>query len=309
MSAPVRPPAAEGLPSDDVAPGRRAGTGSDPCAACGEPLRGAFCHTCGERRPRPGDESLGHVLREQVQEATSADGRLWRSLRGLFVPGRLTAEYFAGRRSRYVRPVRLFLILNVTLFFALSFLQRNPLQGQLRTQLDALGEPAVEATQARLEAWGGEERTFVALYDRHATTLSSSLLIVLVPVLAVLFVVAFGRQSGARHLVFATHAVSAMIGVYLLVLAFALAAVVLGRVFGVEEAVLGPWLNLPLAALLLGAITAYLALGARRVYGVGRARSWAGGLAVAVGGVVPLLIAYRTALFWLTLWTLDLPAP
>ena len=89
----------------------------DACAACDEPFAGTYCHACGERRPRPDDESLAHVLREQFHEVTSADGRPWRTLQGLFIPGGLTDEYFAGRRGLYVRPVRIFLVANILFFF------------------------------------------------------------------------------------------------------------------------------------------------------------------------------------------------
>ena len=58
---------------------------------------------------------------------------------------------------------------------------------------------------------------------------------------------------------------------------------------------------------IVGLTTTYLALSARRVYGVGRGRAWAGGLAVATVGFAAVVLGYRVLLFWLTLWTLDLP--
>jgi Protein of unknown function (DUF3667) len=39
----------------------------------------------------------------------------------LFRPGFLTTEYFAGRRRRYIRPARLFLVLSIALFALLRF--------------------------------------------------------------------------------------------------------------------------------------------------------------------------------------------
>ena len=127
----------------------------ETCAACGTSLEGLYCHGCGERRPQPEDESLGRVLREAFHDVTSADGKLWRSLQVVFVPGRLTTEYFSGRRGRYLRPVRLFLAFNVILFFLLGFLQRNPLVGELNLQRRSLGNVVAEAADAKLAAWGG----------------------------------------------------------------------------------------------------------------------------------------------------------
>lgn len=279
----------------------------EACAACGERLHGTYCHSCGERRAHAEDESLWGFLREQFHEVTSADGKMWRTFRALFVPGELTAEYFGGRRTRYLRPIRLFLVLNVVLFFALGFLQRNPLMGELRTQQGLVGRAGMEAVDARVEAWGGDREMFVPLFDQRAGTLSSTMIVLLIPAFAVLFVLAFGRHSGARHLTYATHVVSALVGGYLALLAVLLVPVTILFAVGVGENILGPWLNWPLLILFLAATSWYLARGARRVYGVGSVRAWTGAVAVAAVGMPALIVGYRIALFWLTLWTLDLP--
>ena len=66
-------------------------------------------------------------LREATGRYVSLDGRLWRTLAGLlFRPGFLTREYFAGRRRRYIRPARLFLVLSLALFAALRFFASAP---------------------------------------------------------------------------------------------------------------------------------------------------------------------------------------
>jgi hypothetical protein len=61
-------------------------------------------------------------LREAAGRYVALDGRLWRALWALVArPGFLTREYFAGRRRRYIRPARLFLVMSVLLFAALRF--------------------------------------------------------------------------------------------------------------------------------------------------------------------------------------------
>jgi hypothetical protein len=51
------------------------------------------------------------MLREAAGRYVALDGRMWRTLIGLFFrPGFLSREYFAGRRRRYIRPARLFLV-------------------------------------------------------------------------------------------------------------------------------------------------------------------------------------------------------
>jgi hypothetical protein len=62
-----------------------------------------------------------HSMREFASEAfegiTHADSRLWRTLWLLiWKPGFLTVEFLEGRRSRYLPPFRLYLVLSVVLF-------------------------------------------------------------------------------------------------------------------------------------------------------------------------------------------------
>lgn len=89
------------------------------CANCGERLAGDYCHRCGEKRPGARDLSARHFVAEAAQELTSVEhSKLLRTAAALlFRPGRLTAEYFAGRRSRYLKPLNLCLgVFALTLF-------------------------------------------------------------------------------------------------------------------------------------------------------------------------------------------------
>jgi hypothetical protein len=63
-------------------------------------------------------------MREAAGRYVAMDGRLWRTLAALVGrPGYLTREYFAGRRKRYIRPARLFLVLYLLLFAVIGLLQ------------------------------------------------------------------------------------------------------------------------------------------------------------------------------------------
>jgi hypothetical protein len=82
--------------------------------------RGApYCAQCGQRA-LPAAPTLGELAREVWDEAVSLDGRFVTSLRLLVTrPGRLTIETHAGRRARYLGPVRLYLLCSV------AFLRRG----------------------------------------------------------------------------------------------------------------------------------------------------------------------------------------
>ena len=70
-------------------------------------------------------------MREATGRYVSLDGRMWRTLAALlFRPGFLTREYFAGRRRRYIRPARLFLVLSLALFAAIRFFASAPVIGR-----------------------------------------------------------------------------------------------------------------------------------------------------------------------------------
>jgi hypothetical protein len=88
------------------------------CRNCGAAVSSHYCAECGQET-RLHVPSLTEFVHEFIGHYVAVEGRLWGSLvRLLFRPGALTAEYLAGRRRRYVEPLRLYLSLSI-LFFAL----------------------------------------------------------------------------------------------------------------------------------------------------------------------------------------------
>lgn len=87
------------------------------CPECKTPLAGKYCHECGEKPPGSHDLSLKYFIGHGIHELTHLDSTIFRTLKTLiFAPGVLTADYLAGRKRRYVPPLRLFLVI-----FAISF--------------------------------------------------------------------------------------------------------------------------------------------------------------------------------------------
>lgn len=86
------------------------------CRNCGTPAPGAYCPHCGQET-RIELPAARQFLKDAAGRYVSLDGRLWRTLVALlFHPGHLTREYLSGRRRRYVRPARLFLVLSIAMF-------------------------------------------------------------------------------------------------------------------------------------------------------------------------------------------------
>lgn len=88
------------------------------CTNCGADAAAIYCARCGERQPGHHDLGVAHFAHEVFHEIAHVDSKLFLTLRDLIAkPGFLTQEYFAGRKSRYIPALRLFLVL-----FALQFL-------------------------------------------------------------------------------------------------------------------------------------------------------------------------------------------
>ena len=114
------------------------------CRNCGALLTGRYCADCGQKH-EVGIPTVGHLLAEGVEGLTHADSRLWRTLRVLLTkPGFLTAEYFGGRRERYLPPIRLYLVLSFVAFLLLPVLSGTPLQVEEKAPQDAGVTPRVE---------------------------------------------------------------------------------------------------------------------------------------------------------------------
>jgi hypothetical protein len=171
------------------------------CANCGAALHGRFCAGCGQES-KPLDPPVRHFAKEFAQELFDVDGRLLRSLRRLlFSPGFLTREHVEGRRSRWVSPLKLYLLASLAMFSAQA-LAGSVGEIELTTSEDvaAVGEKLREMGYANL---GELQRTI----ETARLTWMPRVMFVLVPLFAGLTAL-LERRVGRRypsHLVFALH--------------------------------------------------------------------------------------------------------
>lgn len=86
------------------------------CENCESVLQGHYCHVCGQRAHNP-LRHFAHALEEVFESFWHLDGRIFRTLHDLFVPGKLASAYLEGRRMRYIAPLRLFVIMSLLAFF------------------------------------------------------------------------------------------------------------------------------------------------------------------------------------------------
>lgn len=274
-----------------------------PCASCGAPLQGSYCHACGERDPQERDLTIRAFLRERVQAFGDLRGKGYRSI-GLLIgrPGELTREYMAGRRVPYLHPLQLFLLANVLFFISLSFTGIQGLTSPLRSQLyeQSYSGLAREMLRERfLEQDSVAFQRFEARFDLASEVQAKSLIIVLVPMFALLLVLTrfWKREPGVQHLVFSTHYIA------IVMLAFML----IGLVARIVSMAPPPWpqrlLSDAVFSTLLVALSGSYLFGAfRRGYGdtAGPALARAGVLALAT---IVLIVTYRLLLFFTVLYT------
>ena len=91
------------------------------CENCGAQLQGHWCAQCGQpaidyRR------SFRHVLADLLNEFLNWDSKFFATIGLLLVrPWRLTNQFLAGHRVRYVHPLRLYLLASILFFFAVNY--------------------------------------------------------------------------------------------------------------------------------------------------------------------------------------------
>lgn len=79
-----------------------------------------YCPNCGQKNT-DGKITISELWSEFQDAIFNVDSRTWRTLKNLFIPGRLTVEYFSGKRRRYVHPLRLLIVTSLLAIIAMSF--------------------------------------------------------------------------------------------------------------------------------------------------------------------------------------------
>lgn len=253
-------------PTDPAVQGAQRPLARGHCHNCGAAVSGKFCPECGQ-------ETTLHVasarefLHEFIGHYVALEGKLWKTLALLvFRPGMLTAEYIAGRRARYVQPLRIYLTLSILFFallkygpselikadapFASPSAQSAPAPDTVHvsTRLGTVN-PAWEAKVLKIGAMPHEQ--VVALIKTTFFAYVPYAMFCIMPLFALylkLLYLRAGRRYG-EHMLFALHA-------------NAFAFLLLGLIWVVPAT----WIGTALFAWL----AAYLPFAMRRVYGGGK---------------------------------------
>lgn len=87
------------------------------CRNCYYPISeyAKFCSQCGQKNT-DGRIPVWDFVQEFFTNLFNIDSKLFLTFFALFIPGKLTTEYFKGKHKSYASPVRLFLYSGITLF-------------------------------------------------------------------------------------------------------------------------------------------------------------------------------------------------
>jgi len=275
------------------------------CPSCGNQTVGTFCGDCGEKEVTAKDYALRHYLKELVAAVTLLESKVFRSVwLVLSRPGFLSSEYFMGRRVRYMKPLQLFVFLNVVYYFSLTLYQATTFTTPLGTQLHMNNYyPAYASTRVaqKLQEKRIGYEILESKYNQRTSVLSRTLIFLLIPIFAALFYALFFRKRKylVEHIVVATHFWSfslVLLGVILPLATFVLIslfkALNLSAAFVTDDGVTSTSLQLCFAV--------YLFLMLRRCYGISK---WYGALTAAAiaWSFFHIVWLYRFFLFEITL--------
>jgi hypothetical protein len=90
------------------------------CLNCGLALDTNYCPDCGQHNTSH-NHGLGQFIQEFLEEFIRFDSKLIRTILPLVTkPGFLTQEWIAGKRIRYITPLKLYISLSAICFLAIS---------------------------------------------------------------------------------------------------------------------------------------------------------------------------------------------
>jgi hypothetical protein len=97
-------------------------TDTENCKNCGEAVlpQWDFCPNCGQKGT-DGKITVRHLFSEFFETVFNIESRTIRTFMALFVPGKLTRAYFAGKHRKYVHPLRTLFVMSILLIVALSY--------------------------------------------------------------------------------------------------------------------------------------------------------------------------------------------
>lgn len=178
------------------------------CPSCGSVNSTRYCSSCGEKKLVSSDFSMHHFLEQTIEGFTHFDNKFFRTIRTLVTrPGELSTSHFEGARVNYMKPMQLFVVVNI-LFFLLT--GKYNIYSQPLSTFYLYTPYTYFDTKQVINSIAPTEDHFIALASRFHDRLaveSKGFLFLLIPYFSFFSLAAFygKRKYLAEHLVFGTH--------------------------------------------------------------------------------------------------------
>jgi Protein of unknown function (DUF3667) len=189
------------------------------CQTCGDRSMQKYCPNCGEKKFDHHELTLKHFFSEALESFAHFDNKFLRSLKTLiFYPGRLSLDFTEGLRVRFMKPLQLFLVMNLIFFFLVP---QNPFALPLYnyvTYKPFTDYHTVETVEEKMKEKNLTMKELSAVFDHQIKTESKEFVFLYVIFYAfVLMILMIAYKKGlAEHLIFSAHFMS-----FYLILSFA----------------------------------------------------------------------------------------
>ncbi len=179
------------------------------CNNCGASLLGEYCHRCGQKEADTEWHSLSSIARQFWDELVSLDFKALRSIAALFYPGHLAAEFVAGRRGRYLSPLKVYFLAAAIFFVIAPRVTDFTFERQMALDPDGEFRAQVEATLAQTQM---SRELYAERFNSRLQTIYTITPIFSVLSVALVLRVLFGRRYPwpGPHMVFALYYVAFM---------------------------------------------------------------------------------------------------
>ncbi len=115
------------------------------CEDCGAELHGRYCSNCGQVAVDY-HRSFRHVVADVAESFLNWDSKFTKTLLLLVIyPGWLTNQFVAGRRTRYLHPLRLYLLVSIVFFLCIRL---APIQTRPQVAADMTPKDRAEVEEA-----------------------------------------------------------------------------------------------------------------------------------------------------------------
>jgi len=185
------------------------------CINCQKPLKGEYCHGCGEKVISEKDFTIKNIFSQAIDIFTHVDSKLFKSFRWLLLkPGMLSVSYVKGLRKPFMKPFQIFILCNILFFIFLSDFDifRKPSHYWFKSEADYGFNIHEIVTLKSLE--GNISIDELALnYDHKSNSITKGFVVIFIPAIGFFLSLLHYKMKMqfGKHVIFATHLFSSIL--------------------------------------------------------------------------------------------------